>query len=247
MSDPLNRPKTPRLSRRNFIFGGLSSLSAGAVILGGCGRQRSSMPAVLQPVAIPLAPASFDSPASFMFETVTTDEQGQIVSKASKPARYFTELLEPPKFLGILPQPKIALEMIEIPAGEFMMGSPANEQNRDRAEGPQHRVKVPRFFMGRFEVTEAQWRSLMDQAVLFPKGANFPAGSISWTSAQEFCRKLSTQTGRNYRLPSEAEWEYACRAGTTTSFGFGSEITPQLANYWDMHATQHSTVDSTMA
>ncbi len=235
MSNSLNRPRVPGLSRRHFMFGGLSSLSAGAVILGGCVPARSPMPGSLQPVAIPLVPAPFDAPAPFTFETVTTDELGQIVSRTSKQGRYFTELLEPPKLFGIVPhirpQPKIPLAMIEIPAGEFMMGSPENEKTRDRAEGPQHRVKVARFFMGRFEVTETQWHSLMDdEKILFSKGENFPVGSIGWTSAQRFCRKLSEQTGRNYRLPSEAEWEYACRAGTTTPFYDGLTAARSVAS-----------------
>jgi formylglycine-generating enzyme required for sulfatase activity len=140
MTDPLNHPKIRSLSRRKFIFGGLSSLSAGAVILGGCVRPRSSMPGTLQPVAIPLAPAPFDSPAPFVFETVVTDELGQIISRSSKQARYFTELLEPPKFLGIASQPKIPLEMIEIPAGEFMMGSPENEKNAIAQKVPNTRL-----------------------------------------------------------------------------------------------------------
>jgi formylglycine-generating enzyme required for sulfatase activity len=216
-SNLLNRPRTRGLSRRAVIFGGLSSLTAGAAIVTGCDR-RPSKRANLPSVVKPLAPAPFAAPAMFEFETVTTDERGNIVSRSTKQARYFTEELEPSKFLGIARHPKATLEMVEIPAGEFMMGSPMNEKNRDRSEGPQHRVKVPRFFMGRVEVTEAQWRCLMDDNVIFPKGENFPAGSVMWTQAQRFCRKLSEQTGRTYRLPSEAEWEYACRAGTTTPF-----------------------------
>ncbi len=229
MPIPLNDSKRSGLSRRQFMVGGLSSLSAGGMILGGCGR--STTQAHLPSVATPLSPVAFDSMASFEFETVTTGERGQIVRKTSKKARYFTELLEPSKFLGIFEQPKVPLEMIEIPAGEFLMGSPNNEPKRDRSEGPQHRVKVPRFFMGRFEVTEAQWLSLMDHDVLFPKGPNFPVGSITWGRAQEFCRKLSQQTGRNYRLPSEAEWEYACRAGTTTAFYDGPTANRSIASH----------------
>jgi formylglycine-generating enzyme required for sulfatase activity len=217
-SNSLNRPRTRGLSRRAVIFGGLSSLTAGAAIVSGCAGPRPSTRANLPSVVEPLAPAPFASPAMFEFKTVTTDERGNIVSRSAKQARYFTEELEPSKFLSMARHPKATLEMIEIPAGEFVMGSPMNEKNRDRSEGPQHRVTVPRFFMGRFEVTEAQWRCLIDDDVIFPKGANFPAGSVMWTQAQRFCRKLSEQTGRSYRLPSEAEWEYACRAGTTTPF-----------------------------
>jgi eukaryotic-like serine/threonine-protein kinase len=155
------------------------------------------------------------------FETVTLDERGQIINREQRQARYFTEELGN----GVL------LEMVEIPAGEFIMGSPENELQRDSDEGPQRQVSIPRFFIGRFTVTQAQWQQVIGNNFSRLKGGNLPVENISWNDTQEFCKRLSQQTGRSYRLPSEAEWEYACRAGTTTPFHFGSTITPELVNY----------------
>ena len=139
------------------------------------------------------------------------------------------------------PLPGIApLEMVAIPGGTFLMGSPNNEPERSGSEGPQHEVMVPAFFMGRYPVTQAQWRvvAAMPQVErtlkVAPsrfKGDLRPVEQVSWYDAVEFCARLSTHTGRQYRLPTEAEWEYACRASTTTPFHFGETISPELANY----------------
>ena len=134
----------------------------------------------------------------------------------------------------------VDLEMVAIPAGEFLMGSPDDEPERYGDESPQHSVSISSFFMGRYPVTQAQWRVVAG----FPrverdlnadpshfKGDNRPVEQVSWYDAVEFCARLSRHTGREYRLPSEAEWEYACRAGTTTPFHFGRMITTEVANY----------------
>jgi formylglycine-generating enzyme required for sulfatase activity len=111
----------------------------------------------------------------------------------------------------------VKLEMMRVPGGEFLMGSPPNEEGRDDDEGPQHRVTVPSFYIGKYEVTQAQWKAVMgsgNNPSNF-KGDDLPVGAVSWNDAKDFCRKLSGMTGKLYRLPSEAEWEYACRARTT--------------------------------
>jgi formylglycine-generating enzyme required for sulfatase activity len=134
----------------------------------------------------------------------------------------------------------LAIEMTLIPAGSFMMGSPEGELERSDREGPQHQVSVAAFCMGKYPVTQAQWRfvaelpSVKQTLDLNPsrfKGDTRPVEQVSWYDAVEFCARLSTYTKRSYRLPSEAEWEYACRAGTTTPFHFGETITTDLANY----------------
>ena len=134
----------------------------------------------------------------------------------------------------------VVLTLMLMPAGEFLMGAPEEEPERVDDEGPQHLVKVPQFLMGRYAVTQAQWRVVANydrvEQELDPdpshfKGDNCPVEKVSWEDAQEFCRRLSARTGKDYRLPSEAQWEYACRAGTTTPFHFGETITPDLANY----------------
>ncbi|MDZ8236476.1 MAG: SUMF1/EgtB/PvdO family nonheme iron enzyme [Nostoc sp. ChiQUE01a] len=135
---------------------------------------------------------------------------------------------------------KVPLEMVAIPSGKFLMGSPKTELERLESESPQHEVTVPSFFMGKYPITQAQWRSVATlpqiNRELKPepshfKADNLPVEQISWYEAVEFCDRLSKQTGKHYRLPSEAEWEYACRAGTTTPFHFGETITSDLANY----------------
>jgi formylglycine-generating enzyme required for sulfatase activity len=130
--------------------------------------------------------------------------------------------------------------MVAIPGGTFIMGSPSKELKRMDRESPQHPVTVQPFFMGKYQVTQAQWRfvaqlpqvnkKLKPDPSIF-KGDNRPVEKVSWYDAVEFCDRLSQYTGRTYRLPSEAEWEYACRAGTTTPFHFGETITTDLANY----------------
>jgi formylglycine-generating enzyme required for sulfatase activity len=133
-----------------------------------------------------------------------------------------------------------SLRLIQIPAGEFWMGSPADEIDRDSDEGPLHRARLAGFLLGQTPVTQAQW-SLVAR---WPKvkldlkpdpsgfnGARRPVENVSWEQAMEFCRRLSQRHGLPFTLPSEAQWEYACRAGTTTPFAFGATITPELANY----------------
>ncbi|OLP15446.1 hypothetical protein BST81_26300 [Leptolyngbya sp. 'hensonii'] len=138
----------------------------------------------------------------------------------------------------------VGLEMVAIPAGTFQMGSPENEPGQFDRGGPQHPVTVPAFFLGKYPVTQAQWRQVAGlpqvERSLDPDPSNFrgddrrPVERVSWLEATEFCARLSQLTGKPYRLPSEAEWEYACRAGTETPFHFGATITPDLANYnWE--------------
>jgi formylglycine-generating enzyme required for sulfatase activity len=135
----------------------------------------------------------------------------------------------------------VTLTLMLIPAGEFSMGAPIKEPESRERERPQHLVKVPRFFIGRYPVTQAQWRVVagydpiaqdLDLDPSHFKGDTRPVEKVSWDDAQEFCQRLSAQTSKEYRLPSEAQWEYACRAGTTTPFHFGETITPGLANYY---------------
>lgn len=125
----------------------------------------------------------------------------------------------------------VTLEMVRIPGGKFVMGSPNNEAGRSNIEGAQHEVTVPEFFIGRYAVTQAQWEAVMRNNPSSFKGANRPVECLSWNEAVEFCQKLSQMMGKSYRLPSEAEWEYACRAGTTTPFHFGETIMTDFANY----------------
>ena len=124
-------------------------------------------------------------------------------------------------------------EMVVVPGGSFVMGSPDSEPERSNAEGPQRRVSVAKFAMGRYEVTQGQWKALMgDNPSHFSQcGDTCPVENVSWEMAQEYVKKLSAKTGQQYRLPSEAEWEYAARAGTTTAYAFGSTLSGSQANF----------------
>ncbi len=184
---------------------------------------------------------------SASFKTVTLDAQGKETSRRTLQAEYFTEDLGD----GVM------LEMVKIPAGEFQMGSTENEAKdafanakqyyKDagwdwfKAELPRHRVEVPEYFMGRFEATREQWRQvarmpkvkidLKEDPSNFKDSWHQPVEQVSWDEAVEFCQRLRKKTGKDYRLPSEVEWEYAARAGTSTPYAFGPTITAQIVNY----------------
>jgi len=162
---------------------------------------------------------------SFDYLTLTLDNAGTLKARNTKSATYYAEDLGG----------GIGLEMVEIPGGTFMMGSPESEAGRSKDEGPQHQVSVPGFYMGKYEVTQAQYQAVMGANPSHFKGGNLPVEQVSWNDAVEFCKRLSQKTGREYRLPSEAEWEYAARANTTTPFAFGETVTPELVNYNGEH------------
>jgi formylglycine-generating enzyme required for sulfatase activity len=126
----------------------------------------------------------------------------------------------------------IYLEMVNIPPGSFLMGASKEEPESYDDERPQHLVSLQPFSMGRYPITQEQWQTIMgDNPSNFKDNPTNPVDSITWDNAQEFCQKLSKKTQKTYRLPTEAEWEYACRAGTTTPFHFGETIDTNIANY----------------
>ena len=180
---------------------------------------------------------------------ITVNASGQEVSRTSSTIQYFAETLN-------LPNGSVPLEMALIPQGSFDMGMPAQERqialenalkigdNTEKwldASPPVQKINFPNsFYMGRYAVTQAQWLAVMGKftdefnksADAKLKGDNRPMIYVSWHEAREFCKKLTSTSNRGtYRLPTEAEWEYACRAGTTTPFHFGETITPSLVNY----------------
>ncbi|TRU75000.1 MAG: formylglycine-generating enzyme family protein [Microcystis viridis Mv_BB_P_19951000_S69] len=167
----------------------------------------------------------------FPFETLYVDKRGEITKREPLEACYYQE----PLGEGIEP-----LTMVAIPGGAFLMGSPG-EKDDDKDQKPQHPVSVSAFYLSQTPITRAQWRfvanlpregkDLDPDPAEFKESDNNPVESVTWYDAIEFCARLSRHTGKNYRLPSEAEWEYACRAGTITPFHFGETITGELANY----------------
>ena len=159
-----------------------------------------------------------------MSEPPSSDRQGntKISIKYRKgSAQYFTEQLSD----------KVGMQMMLILGGEFTMGAPEKELDSSDSERPQHEVTVPTFFMGKYPVTQEQWQAIIGNNPSKYKGEKLPVEKVTWNDAKNFCNALSERTARIYRLPSEAEWEYACRAGTKTPFHFGETISTDLANY----------------
>jgi formylglycine-generating enzyme required for sulfatase activity/serine/threonine protein kinase len=182
-------------------------------------------------VKLPTGVAPSGSIGNFDFETVTLDGDGNAISRKKKQARHFGEDLGE----------DVILELVEIPGGEFTIGSPKAEEGRIPTEGPQRSVTLPSFWIGKYEVTQEQWREVAKLSIVksdfnadpsFPlyKHGKSPVSGVSWDDAVEFCKRLSRKTGREYRLPTEAEWEYAARAGTNAPFAFGATVTPVVAN-----------------
>jgi formylglycine-generating enzyme required for sulfatase activity len=159
----------------------------------------------------------------------------QIIQTEQRTARYFRE----PLGAGI------ELDMVLVEGGSFKMGSPENEVERSDSEDPQHDVVINTFFLGRYPVTQEQWQIVAEtihpvNIKLNPKPSKFegnrrPVEQVSWYEAQEYCNRLAAHTKRPYRLPTEAEWEYACRAGTETPFYLGKTLSTELANYDGNH------------
>ncbi len=166
----------------------------------------------------------------FEFDVLLLEHDGAIRKRYVRQNRYFMEELDGELFL----------DMVAIPGGVFLMGSPDYELGRRNDESPLREVHLKSFYMSKTVITQVQWRIVASWPVvkrkLNPdpshfKGDNLPVEQVSWDEAVEFCARLSTKTGKNYRLPTEAEWEYAARAGTTTPFSIGDTITTELVNY----------------
>ena len=137
----------------------------------------------------------------------------------------------------------IKLEMVKIPAGSFLMGSADNHKSADddEEEKPQHRVNLQEFYLGKYPVTQEQYQTIMGNNPSHCKdNPKNPVENVLWNEAQAFCQKLSEKTGKKYRLPSEAEWEYACRAGTQTSYYFGDnpDLLKEYACYGNNSASK---------
>ncbi len=195
-------------------------------------------------------PAAWPELLGYEFDVIKADDHGRVRERRKELARFYLESLSS----------GVNLEMVEVPAGMFLMGSSEaeleqSESNYSRSlgkeakvelharlqsEAPQRMVKVTGFFLSKYEITQAQWRAvaglpkvnreLMSDPSHF-KGGRRPVEQISWEDAVEFCERLSKAKGRHYRLPTEAEWEYACRAGTNWPFSFGEAMSSKWANY----------------
>ena len=207
-----------RLPSRRWVMGigALATAGASAIVAAPFIHRRLSQPSL----------------RDIRFHFVTVDETGRQKSLQRSTAAAFTEILGSGN----------TLEMIAIPGGSFTMGSPADELERRSNEGPQHHVTLAPFFMAAAPITQAQWQAVvmahparlehdLDPRPSFFRGIDLPVESVTWVEAAEYCGRLARITGRAYRLPSEAEWEFACRAGGVGPFHVGPTITTDLANY----------------
>jgi eukaryotic-like serine/threonine-protein kinase len=210
-------PKTPSpkpATRRNFIkwlgFGGVGAVSVLAL------NKFKDTPNL--PVASSLSVAgSAPKLTKIEFTSVKLNDKGIIIAKPPGNAQIYTEALGN----------GVDLKMVKIPGGKFMMGSPGQA-----GESPQHQVTVPEFYLAQTLVTQAQYQAIMGNNPSNFKGNDkLPVEQVSWLDAVAFCEKLSQKTNRTYRLPSEAEWEYACRAGSKTRYALGETINPSVVNY----------------
>ena len=165
--------------------------------------------------------------SAFEFDVIIVNAEGQIIERHQTSAHYRVEQLA-----------TVSLEMIAVEGGTFQLGSSLTEEGAHQTQGPQHSVTVDSFLISKYPITQAQWKAvaafpLVNQD-LNPNPANFqgenrPVEQVSWYDAVEFCARLSQQTGVDYRLPSEAQWEYACRGSTLTPFHFGETITTDFS------------------
>ncbi len=219
---PIQTPR--RWTRRRFLqIAGWTAL-AGAGFTAALFLPQLSQRWISKPDLLPAPDQMTLTP--FNFEVVTVNARGEEINRVTRQSEFFTHNLGN----------EVNLEMVAIPGGKFLMGTEDEEIERlvkkfgveyFRAERPQHEVTVQPFFMSKFLVTQAQWRAIaslpkverdLSQNPSRFKGDDLPVEQVSWYDAVEFCKRLSSliEGGYEYRLPSEAEWEYACRAGTIT-------------------------------
>ena len=165
---------------------------------------------------------TIDRLAIVPFTSVKLNSQGDIIDRPQSRSSVFQEDLGN----------GIYLTMVRIPPGTFTMGSPDLEEGEEANEQPAHQANIPGFYLGQTLVTQSQWAEIFSDKSVGSRGdKQLPVSEVSWLDAIEFCELLTTKTGKTYRLPSESEWEYACRANTTNPFAYGDTILPSIVNY----------------
>jgi eukaryotic-like serine/threonine-protein kinase len=164
----------------------------------------------------------------FSFETVNVNNFGKIIKRTKKSAFYYTENIGN----------NISIEMVYIPSGSYMMGSPvSNSDDEDNGEiiryreTPQRLVNIPAFYIAKYLTTQEQYQVIMAENPSKFRGTKRPVEQVDWSTARQYCNNLERRTKKKYVLPSESQWEYACRAGTDTLFYCGDTINNDLANY----------------
>ena len=264
VDSPIRLPTLPSIpisiSRRRLLqIAGLTGTGIGVAFVAGKGVEWISDLSNREPEPssssdagnqekTPTSPPKLELIKSEPFTFITVNTQGQKINQKKRQVDYFTEELGT----------NVTLDMVSIPEGKFLMGTEDEEIERlvkkydwegFRKEKPQHEVTVKPFYIGKYQVTQAQWKAVaslpkvkrdLEATPSYFQGEKLPVERVSWDDAEEFCARLAKKTGKEYRLPSEAEWEYACRAVTPpifkeersyTPFHFGETITGDLANY----------------
>lgn len=180
------------------------------------------------PIPTPPTPSWQLKGFTFTTATIEIDKKSAKISKKEGKATYFSDRLSE----GVI------LEMVEIPRGNFVMGHDCFGSNQDCC--PEHSVDLQTFYMSKYEITQLQWKVVammpkvrinLDPDPSTNKGEHKPVENVSWEEAYEFCDRLFWATGRKYTLPSESQWEYAARAGTTSSFAFGGGLSTEIVNF----------------
>ena len=241
LTDPaaaqVTSPTQPRKRGSLVLKGGLALVVVLLIIVGAflwrnirnATRPSTTVRPPIETPAASVTKALVPGEATFRFNTVQLDGNGKVVDREGKEARFFTEDLGN----------GASLDMVAMPAGRYLMGAPKTEAKQSPDESPQHAVTLLRFYVSKFEVTQAEWRAVaaLPKVIrdLNPEPSNFkgddlPVESISWDEASEFCARLSKKSGRAYHLPSESEWEYAARAGSLKAFTFGETVTTDVVN-----------------
>ncbi|CAK8718780.1 MAG: Formylglycine-generating enzyme, required for sulfatase activity, contains SUMF1/FGE domain [Candidatus Electronema aureum] len=232
------------------VLGGLSGVAALIVALNGDGKEGAAKPetassaqaaSAAQPSSVPPANdeaarrAKAEAEAAKAEAEQAKTEAAEAKAQAAELERKLAEIASAEmkaeeeaatrKQGDITVDDFTGMKLAYVPGGCFNMGSPPNEEGRGEDEGPVHKVCVDSFWMGQFEVTQGQWEKIMGaNPSKFKKGGNYPVENVSWNDAQGFVKKLNSRTGKNYRLPTEAEWEYACRADGSGKYCGGDEI-----------------------
>lgn len=203
-------------SNADAILGGQNPPPLNAAVLGGAAGKKRILAHELG-LNGELAYRIAETHDIFEFETARVNHLGQIISGIQKQAFYYTENLGD----------NVTLDMVYVPGGSFMMGSYLESD-----EQPIHQVTLPSFHIAKYPTTQAQYLAIMGKNPSgFKDDPRHPVECVTWEESMEFCQKLSNMTVRKYTLPSESQWEYACKSGTTTPFSYGEIITTELVNH----------------
>ncbi len=199
-----------------------------AAMNGGAAKEKDAPPAVQAAPSKP--PPAYDAEAERLkaeaaeARVKATELERKLAESEQKKAAAAVASSKP-KQGDTITDDETGMKLVYVPQGCFMMGSSADDKDHHDDEGPVHEVCVDGFYMGKYEITQGEWQEIMDSNPSnFKKGGNYPVEQVSWNDAQDFIKKLNSKTGKKYRLPTEAEWEYACRANGSGKYCGGDDV-----------------------